>query len=159
MCIRDRVTTMQTFTKLCPKCNLTKSSEDFGKSSNYSSGLRSWCADCEALYKATDPRGIASGMLTRAKRRAKDKKLGEVTLTRDWIVEKLEYGLCEATGLQFRFNNSKSSRTPGDYAPSIDRIDNSKGYTQNNCQVVIWAYNGVKNNFNKELIKLIASKL
>ncbi len=45
---------------------------------------------------------------------------------------------CEATGLPFDLN-AEESRNP--FFPSLDRIDNSKGYLDNNVRVVVRAFN------------------
>ena len=45
--------------------------------------------------------------------------------------------------------------------PSIDRIDNNKGYTMDNIKIVLMAYNNLKNRYDerfvRELINLIKS--
>lgn len=74
-------------------------------------------------------------------------------LTKEWICERLEKG-CEVTGVPFDL----TTRNPGlcgfanvqKYAPSLDRKDNSKGYTKDNVQVVIWMYNAAKHIFSHE---------
>jgi hypothetical protein len=34
--------------------------------------------------------------------------------------------------------------------PSIDRIDSSKGYTPDNCRVVLWIINQAKNDISED---------
>jgi hypothetical protein len=45
--------------------------------------------------------------------------------------------------------------------PSVDRIDNNRGYTMDNIQIVSLAYNNLKNRYDerfvRELINLIKS--
>ena len=36
--------------------------------------------------------------------------------------------------------------------PSIDRIDNNKGYTMDNIQIVTMAYNNLKNRYKEEYV-------
>lgn len=60
-----------------------------------------------------------------------------------WILKKLEAGICEVTGISFDFEKPHdTSKNP--YAPSIDRIDSSKGYCKDNVRIVIWQYNLMK---------------
>ncbi|MFK5948397.1 MAG: hypothetical protein QM500_06470 [Methylococcales bacterium] len=43
----------------------------------------------------------------------------------------------------------------GQWSPSIDRIDNTKGYTKDNCRIVVWMFNLAKNNYkDTDLMKL-----
>lgn len=64
-------------------------------------------------------------------------------------------GRCELTGLEF----VRPARRAGMFAPSIDRIDNTKGYTQDNCRIVLWAVNRFKNNDTDETMLTIARAL
>ena len=63
----------------------------------------------------------------------------ECTLTVEWIEQRLLQGVCEVTGIAFE---RKGDRRP--FMPSIDRIDSSKGYTPENCRVVLWIINAAK---------------
>ena len=58
-----------------------------------------------------------------------------------WLESKLYSGICAKTDLPFEFDTS-FKKNP--FKPSIDRIDSSKGYTKDNCQLVCWAYNIAK---------------
>ena len=87
--------------------------------------------------------------LTRIEKRAK-RKGWDFNLTADWLIDKLNKGRCEATGLPFKFD-----KTPyiNPYYPTIDRINNNKGYTVNNCQVVCWMFNIAKADFDEDVFK------
>lgn len=71
----------------------------------------------------------------------------EFDLTLDWIYSRLDTGICEVTGIPFKLITEK---TYGNYnntqpfSPSIDRIDNSKGYTMDNCRIVVSILNHCK---------------
>lgn len=77
-------------------------------------------------------------LLYRAKRRAKENGL-EITIDKHWILSRL-FGTCELTGLEFSREALPSSMANA-MAPSIDRIDSNKGYTPNNCRLVLWCVN------------------
>lgn len=61
-------------------------------------------------------------------------------LTKEWVKETWT-GFCALTGLPFRLR----STTITAYSPSIDRIDNAKGYTRDNCRWVLYGVNALKN--------------
>lgn len=92
-------------------------------------------------------------MIKHAKNRSNGK---EFSITKDWLLPKLENGKCEVTGLDFKFLAYEENNP---FAPSIDRIDNSLGYTPSNCKVVIWAYNCMKNKWDNKLIIMIGKAL
>jgi hypothetical protein len=76
-----------------------------------------------------------------AKQRAKQKKL-EYNLTAEWA-KRIWTGTCAISGLPFgtTFDGRPGPRM---YAPSIDRIDPSKGYIQSNCRFILMAVNSLK---------------
>lgn len=101
-------------------------------------------------------RGRAIVMKNAAKQRAS--KLGlDFDLTREWIEEKLEVGECEMTGLPF--NLTLSGRMDNPYAPSLDRIDPERGYTQSNVRVCLWMYNAAKGMWQEEDVLAMAIAL
>lgn len=72
--------------------------------------------------------------------RAKLKRL-EFDLTPEWVQEKLDQGICEFSGMNFNHKPKGMPKGGHPYAPSIDRKDCRKGYTQDNCRVILWAFN------------------
>lgn len=54
--------------------------------------------------------------------------------------------VCPITGVLFSFTNSKTD----DYSPTLDKIDNTKGYTPDNIIVVSHKANRFKNNLTFE---------
>jgi len=84
-------------------------------------------------------RGRARSLFSSARNRASTKNY-EIDIDVKWIEERLNKGVCEMTGLTFVFvTDGKNYRNP--YAPSLDRKDNLKGYTKDNCRVILWALN------------------
>lgn len=94
--------------------------------------------------------GRASRLVSDVKRRT-DR---EFNLTTDWAIDILKTGLCQVTKIQFDFSGI---RTP--FIPSIDRIDSSKGYTKDNSQIVIFAYNLAKDHWSHNDVMLMAKAL
>ena len=78
------------------------------------------------------------------------------SITLEWIKEQLDKGVCAVTGIPFVFSYHKT-RSP--WAPSLDKIDPSQGYTEENTRVVVWMYNAAKNIFTDSDVMLLASAL
>lgn len=78
-----------------------------------------------------------------AKQRAKQKGVG-FDLTAAWA-KQVWTGRCALTGLPFS-NTSGLGPGPKRLAPSIDRINAKKGYTQSNCRFVLLAINSFKHD-------------
>lgn len=81
------------------------------------------------------PTGRAGQICNKAKGRAKRKGL-EYSITKEYVLEKMEAGHCEVTGLPFVLGLKR-----GPYSPSLDRIDSTIGYTEDNTRLVLWAIN------------------
>jgi hypothetical protein len=105
------------------------------------------CRKQNALRRL-NPKGRAQQLLTSAKERARKKKI-PFDLTLEWLCERLQPGTCEATGIPFDYSPPSTAAT-NKFAPSLDRIDNSKGYTKDNTQVVVWLYNVAKRDFSTD---------
>jgi len=89
--------------------------------------------------------GRASMLIHRVKNRAKNYNM-EFSLTKENIIKSLEKGKCCKTNIPFVLNDKPYNP----YSPSIDRIDNNKGYIDGNVQIVCMIYNFCKNQFAEE---------
>jgi hypothetical protein len=98
--------------------------------------------------------GVAQRLLDTAKRRCK-KTRGQVTITKDWIVQGILQG-CQETGLQMCIG-SKGSGLISNRAPSLDRINSSNpNYSIENTRVVCYQVNIAKSNFSdKECLEIL----
>ena len=90
----------------------------------YRSGLKS---KINLLFRTSEKRAV--------------KNLWDFDLTKEWIKEKIEAGHCEVSGEMFSCKVGEFSTHFNPYTPSIDRIDPSKGYTMNNCRMVLACVN------------------
>lgn len=88
-------------------------------------------------YVATRKTAYWRRLLSQAKKRAAKKNFS-FELTPAWALARWT-GKCEETGLEFHTGANRHPRSP-----SIDRIDNSKGYTQENSRFVVWGFNAAK---------------
>ena len=93
-------------------------------------------------------------MLNKCRERAKYHGW-EMTLTKDWLEQKIKAGFCELSGLPFDLSfDTEFTHNPN--APSIDRIDCNKGYTPENCRVVLWSLNHALSEYGLDyLIKVV----
>lgn len=103
----------------------------------------------------TTVEGRSSQLLRSAQKRAKDRGT-ECTITREWVVEKLRAGVCELTGLPLIFVTGLGRSA---FSPSIDRIDQTKGYTPENSRVILTAVNIGRGEWDDDTLLLWATAL
>lgn len=89
-------------------------------------------------------------ILERIRKRAKRKNI-EYNLDLYWLRHEFKKGRCAATGTPFKTRPKNTRINP--FYPSIDRIDSSKGYTIDNCQLVVVAFNNLKSNYDDKTLK------
>lgn len=107
------------------------------------------------ILKREEPKlFILKKLLYYSRTRAKQKKFDN-DLTLEWLENQIK-NECPKTGCDFEFDPDKTRNI---YSPSIDRIDNSKGYIQENCQVVIWGYNCAKGPYTDEQLYKVLKTL
>ena len=83
--------------------------------------------------------------------RIRKRKTFEFSISKEWVLEKLEGGVCEVTNLPFDIGGNARSL----FLPSVDRINSKIGYTKENCQMVIFGYNAAKNmNTHEDVMRL-----
>lgn len=80
-------------------------------------------------------------------------------LTLDWVEERFAAGVCEVTGLALVMTEAYSHGHKHPFRPTIDRIDNSKGYAPGNCRVVCWIFNLAKADWTDEEVFTMARAL
>jgi hypothetical protein len=72
------------------------------------------------------------------------------------IAEKAN-GRCMVSGIPFSNGRSRHRKDP--WAPSIDRIENSLGYTPENCRLVCTAVNLAMNEWGENVLRRIAESM
>lgn len=107
---------------------------------------RRWKAGNRARYLLNQCRGSAK------------KRRQECSITADDIEKMLAPMVCATTGLPLTWEHGGgSARNP--WAPSVDRIDCSKGYVPGNVRVVCWAFNQMRGDFPDEVVLMLAKAL
>ena len=136
--------------KRCYKCGATKNVEDFNKNKTKKDGFGDLCRSCVSDYLSSVS-AKTSRLFAGCKRRAALSK-GKLTISRDWIRDRLDNGFCEITKLPFNFSGREGyTRQP--HAPSVDRIDpKNPDYTPENCRLVLWAVNCAMAEYGEEIM-------
>lgn len=98
----------------------------------------------------------AREMLTAAKHRAANKGV-EFSIDYEWLVERLAPMRCELTGIELKMTDDEYVGKQSPFAPSIDRINSSKGYSKENCRVVCWGINCGMSSYGEEIYMQIAA--
>lgn len=167
--------------KVCFCCKKEKTAKEFSKNSLLNGGLHTWCKVCcsEKHKKSeytkrsgeirkqrikTDPifakqirdaknlnrkKNIVTGLLAACKARALKKGL-------EFNLEKTDIIIPEICPVLLK-PIVCGNKNDYNYSPSIDRIDNNKGYTKDNIQVICKKANTIKNNASKEELLLLSS--
>lgn len=75
-----------------------------------------------------------------------------------WIQERLDAGVCEATGISFQFPKygAKAGFNHYPWNPSVDKIDPNGGYCKANCRMVVWAFNRAKGLWDDDIVIKLA---
>lgn len=107
-------------------------------------------------YRAT-PRGKLKGLLVAAKKRSAKSGL-PFDLTIEWVLElfHLQDGTCSMTGLPFSLERGGyNERFQNPFSPSLDRINSTLGYTENNTRLVCTIVNLALNRFGDDAFDLM----
>lgn len=107
-----------------------------------------------AAYRQT-PRGRAGVLVWFAERRAKDAGR-PYALDVNNVADRISVGYCEVTGLPFDMAPGPDKHHSNPWAPSLDRKDSSGGYTTDNVQVVVAAYNYAKSEWSADVLLRLA---
>jgi hypothetical protein len=126
---------------------------DLWNGAGYGSIRPSQCRSKEA-----EPKRRAIRLIDKARSRARTRGI-EFRLTKKWVLDGLVRGTCAVTGIPFDLKNGRGPGKHNRYAPTIDRIDPSKGYTADNCQLVIYQYNVAKGRWEHDDVMTMARAL
>jgi len=93
-------------------------------------------------------------LLRGVKRRARNRKLNFSLVIKD--LKKMVIDVCPVLGikLKYEYGNGKNGCAV-ENSPSVDRIDPKKSYTKNNCRIISFRANRLKNNASAEELFLV----
>lgn len=119
---------------------------------------RRWMTENAAKHRETcrrwDVENPAKKLLNTCRRNAKVRG-HECTITVEVIAAMLAPMTCSATGLPLTWEHLGGSKA-NPWAPSIDRLDCSRGYVSGNVRVVCWAFNQMRGDFPDEAVFALA---
>lgn len=123
--------------KLCKRCGQTKPRDQFyiTKKGN-GEHINQHCKVCHGETNR-ERRFTPGALLTRAKNGAGKRGI-ECTITKEDIIIPPR---CPVLNVEWVYDGVRH-----DHAPSLDRIDSTKGYIPGNIAVVCWRVNRLKNN-------------
>lgn len=132
--------------KTCCNCGIDKPTEEFYKDRGKLDGLRESCKTCQ--YNRTSSRHVKNpAMLMLRNARARAKSFGlefNLELSDIVIPEK-----CPIMGVPLYAGKGHSRNN----SPSLDRIDNSRGYIKGNVAVISQQANSIKREANIKQIE------
>lgn len=113
---------------------------------------RERCRAKAVVYRTTH-KGRADRLISGAKRRAA--AIGvPFDLDLQWLIERLDAGVCEVTGVPFVIKAGRHL-----HAPSLDRHDPKLGYTKDNVRVTLWCFNAAKGTGTDQDVLIMARAL
>jgi hypothetical protein len=135
--------------RICKKCGVWKLRKEFHAHKQCKDGINTVCKTCRRplSVKQHIEKPIEIKLFFAAKARAKKKE-------REFNLELSDITIperCPVLGALLQYNS--------DYAPSIDRIDSSKGYIKGNIRVISKRANVLKNNATIEELKAVLKDL
>lgn len=135
---------------LCKKCKTTARLKTSGKcvECRRATGRKSWAKKLPSRL-----RHWTVALLNRARKGSKLRGHPPPSITREWIEEQLEtHPNCYYTGVPLvppSHDEHAGQRCP--WAPSLDRIDNAKGYTPENVRITSWLWNNLRGDLPVEV--------
>jgi hypothetical protein len=130
-------------TKVCTRCNVEKEINKENFPTREGGKFRADCRECYNAYKRNSVKDSRHHMVSDARIRARKKGLEF-----DLIKEEINFpDVCPI--LKFKLKHGKEEWFN---SPSIDRIDNSKGYTMDNIIIVSILANSIKTSATPQQI-------
>ena len=80
----------------------------------------------------------------------------KATITREWVKQKLDIGICEATGIPLDMTTGQGASP---WCPTLDQILPGQGYRPDNVQVVCYIYNKAKAQWTHEDVLTLSRAL
>lgn len=125
--------------KQCSRCKSSKPVIEFSKARTTVDGYAGQCKQCKTEYTRNHQRTIAGRasairgfQVASSKQRGHSPPAYTKSELMDWLIE---------NGIAALMKPWKESNYSKDLAPSVDRIDDSKGYSFDNIRLVTWAEN------------------
>lgn len=128
--------------KKCKRCELTKPYDMFTKSPSNKDGFVTVCKPCKAEQNreyGRTPKGRLSFIFASQRGSSKERGHPEPTYSRKEL-----YEWAYQNGYEDLHTSWADSGFQKDLAPSVDRLDDSRGYSMDNIRLVTWKENNDK---------------
>lgn len=149
--------------KKCSKCGMVKQLSEFFKRKANRDGLDGFCKSCQqeknTRWEKQNPvKTQTMYMICAARTRAKSKGM-EFNIDVDYV-RSLVTSNCPVFGVPLEWSCCREMKAkPLPNSPSLDRIDNNKGYVRGNVWIISHRANAVKNSASLDEIKMLANAL
>ena len=138
--------------KTCSRCRCQKPLDEFYVQTSKRDGRQSACKTCRSIESHNDLKNRTAHYLWKnAKKRAKKQGRRFEISESDIIIP----DTCPITGIRISVSDGLWSNT----SPSLDRIDNSKGYVPGNIAVISFLANNFKADHGPSEMEHIASRM
>jgi len=149
ICSNGHVSVRYVSTGNCKECNNMRIRDNPGKHKQH---VNKWLSKNPNYYPKRRAANYALNLWSHAKYRAKERNLEFNITVSDVVIPKM----CPVFGKPFVIPvSSRTSIKDSSFSPTIDRIDNSKGYTKDNSHVISRRANTLKRDATIEELKLI----
>jgi len=129
-------------TKKCGKCGEVKPVGEFNKNKNNKDGLGYYCRSCMEIENR-DWRHSIDGKIKKIYNNQKTRSKRKGWILPTYTVKELSEFMYNHNYTKL-FNDWVFSDFDRNLAPSIDRLDDTKGYSMNNIRLVTWKVNNDK---------------
>jgi hypothetical protein len=131
-------------TKVCSSCGLEKPVSEFRKASSTKDGLTYSCKQCHTKYQRS-LKGFLHKLYNTQKKNSKARGHKPPAYTFDelknWVIKQPNF--------KYLWKQWKNSGHNIDLIPSIDRLDDGKGYSFDNIRLVTWRENSLKESMKR----------
>ncbi len=164
--------------KICSNCKVEKNIKDFTKNNINNDGYHSWCKNClnnslknwryknkekqskqwkknrEENYIKFKAMEVRRNMITRARKKNLD-------VDKEYYSIQYFYNLfltkpyCQCCGIELKLIKDEN-RYFRHNSPSIDKVDNTKGYIKGNVAIICWTCNRKKSDSTSDELRMIA---
>jgi hypothetical protein len=146
--IREQKKTIPAGSKLCARCVLPKTLNQFDPQKSTSDGRAAYCRPCRRAWKkensAKSPERRLAVALATAKTSAKHKGISNILTLGDLVLLwNIQEGRCYYTGIPMLYDGSGRPE-----CVSIDRVDSARGYTHDNIVLCCAHVNEMKNSLS-----------
>ena len=131
--------------KVCTNCNQLKCTTNFSNDKKNEDGLNNYCKDCRKI-KSDIYNRTKEGVVSKIYSKQKDKSKSRGHIQPNYSKDELQTWIFSHRLFHELFKQWEESNYSTNLKPSIDRIDDSYGYSLDNIQLMSWQDNRTKSH-------------